>query len=79
MKKLIYTLAVIAALGTISFAGEPIPKPESMSQQEWNARVLGALEELEENPSFLSMLDGNKDTAPQIQEAVRIYKERHKK
>ena len=48
-----------------------------MSKREWAARVLSALDELEEDPSYLSFAEESDD--PVIQKAARIYKKRHTK
>lgn len=79
MRKLFYTIAIISALATASFANTPVKKPESMSQQEWEGRVLGAVDELRENPMFYEMLKSQKSKDPVIQEAMRIYKENYLK
>ena len=83
MRKILYTIAILSALITGSFAEEvkniPVQKPASMSQQEWGARIFGAVEELRENPMFYEMLKDQKSDDPVIQEALRIYKERYLK
>lgn len=83
MRKLFYTIAIISALATASFAEEtkstPVQKPESMPQNEWKGRVLGALDELRENPSYYDFFKDQKNLKPEIQEALRIYKENYLK
>jgi len=81
MKKILYVIAILSALTVTSFAEEaksnPIQKPESMSQNEWNQRVLSAVQELVDHPAYYEMMKGLNMKDPVVLAATKIYEEKY--